>query len=123
MTKKTKTETFLYLKRVEDEDDIETLLSFFLRGFAAMEGWIHWDRTSDGSLFLLIVGWIKFIVTHQGYNPNLSHRQEQIPPVAPVELVGFVHGSEKTSIFVLGNDPNLLPMVLWMMFLRLSVAH
>ena len=62
MTKETKTETFLYLKRVEDEDDIETLLSFFLRGFAAMEGWIHWDRTSDGSLFLLIGGWIKYIL-------------------------------------------------------------
>ncbi|KAJ6900842.1 ferredoxin-3 [Populus alba x Populus x berolinensis] len=62
MTKEIKTETFLYLKRVEDVDDIETLLSIFLRGFAAMEGWIHWDRTNDGSLFLLIVGWIKFIV-------------------------------------------------------------
>jgi len=39
------------------------------------------------------------------------HRQEQIPPVAAVEFVGFVHGSEKPSIFVPGNDPNLLPMV------------
>jgi hypothetical protein len=48
MTKETKTETFLYLKRVEAEDDIDTLLSFFLQGLAAMEGWIHWDRTSDG---------------------------------------------------------------------------
>jgi hypothetical protein len=59
--------------------------------------------------------------THQGYNLNLLHRQEQIPPVAAVEFVGFVHVSEKPSIFVPGNDPNLLPMVLSMMFLRLSV--
>jgi len=48
----------------------------------------------------------KFIIyAWQGYNPNLLHRQEQIPSVAPVEFVGFVHGSENPSIFVPGNDP------------------
>lgn len=52
--------------------------------------------------FCLLLG----IETHQRYNLNMLHIQEQAPSIVPVEVVGVVRGSEKPSIFVPENDPS-----------------